>query len=371
MDERTVQFRVGVMVLATIIILGILLLLFGDLPSLVKGTYEVRFEFAQAPGVTPDTPVRVNGVLIGRVKSVELDARVGVMVVTKIEEKFELRKTQMGRIGGSLLGDAVIEVVNNPNSRDADKVLPGDTLPGVVAKDPFQAIINLEQDVSAALKSITKTSDDLGAMTRSVNGIINANEGQIQRIIANTDQTVIQLRNTIAGVDQLLSDPVLKENLKRTINGLPVLLDDLSMTLGGIKNTMQLADRNLVNIESLTKPLGERAPRLVESLDRSITQLDGVLTQVSQFTNALNSSQGSLSRLMNDPKLYDDVAATVANLKQLTQKIEPILNDVRVFSDKLARHPETLGVRGLIQGNSGSKFPWSGDRQGTSPTMPR
>jgi len=369
MDERTVQFRVGVMVLATIIILGILLLLFGDLPSLVKGTKTVKFEFAQAPGVTADTPVRVNGVLIGRVQSVELDERVGVLIIAKIEDKYTLKKTQMGRIGGSLLGDAVIEIVHDPESRNPEVVLDGDTMRGVVAKDPFQAITNLEQDVSAALKSITKTSDDLGAMTRSVNGIINANEGQIQRIIANTDQAVMQLRNTVAAADQLISDPVLKENLKKTINGLPVLLDDLTLTIGGVKNTMQLADRNLTNLEGLTKPLGERGPQLVESLNRSVAQVDGLLQQVSQFAGALNNSQGTLSRLVNDPKLYDDVSTTVANLKQLTVQVQPILNDVRTFSDKLARHPEILGVRGALQGSSGSKFPWSGERQGA--TMPR
>jgi len=355
MDERTVQFRVGVMVLATIIILGILLLLFGDLPSLVKGTRSVKFEFAQAPGVTPDTPVRVNGVLIGRVQSVELDERVGVLVVARIEEKYTLKKTQMGRIGGSLLGDAVIEIVADPESRNTAVVEDGDTLRGVVAKDPFQAITNLEQDVSLALKSITKTSDDLGGMIQSVNGIINANEGQIQRIIANTDQAVMQLRNTIAGADQLISDPLLKENLKKTINGLPVVLEDLSVTISGIKNTMQLADRNLVNLEGLTRPLGERGPAIVKSLDRSIAQIDGVLAQVSQFTTALNSSQGSLARLINDPKLYDDVAATVANLNELTRKMKPILDDVRVFSDKLSRHPESIGARGIFQGNSGIK----------------
>jgi phospholipid/cholesterol/gamma-HCH transport system substrate-binding protein len=371
MDERTVQFRVGVMVLATIIILGILLLLFGDLPSLVKGTKTVKFEFAQAPGVTADTPIRVNGVLIGRVTSVELDERVGVMIVAKIEDKYVLKKTQMGRIGGSLLGDAVIEIVGDPESRNPAVVGDGDTLRGVVAKDPFQAIINLEQDVATALQSITKTSDELGAMTRSMNGIINANEGQIQRIIANTDQAVAQLRNTVAAADQFISDPVLKENLKKTVNGLPVLLDDLTLTISGVKNTMQLADRNLSNLEGLTKPLGERGPQLVESLNRSVAQVDGVLQQVSQFAAALNNSQGTLARLVNDPKLYDDVSVTVSNLRQLTEKIDPILKDVRVFSDKLARHPETLGVRGLIQGNSGSKFPWSSDRQGAATTMPR
>src|SRR5262245_5818617 len=130
MDERIVQFRVGVMVLATIIILAILLLLFGDLPSLVKGTRTIYFEFPQAPGVTPDTPVRVNGVLIGRIKEVELNDKVGVLLTAKIEDKYKLRKNQMARIGGSLLGDTVVEIVPGDGRGSPDFLNDGDHMIG-------------------------------------------------------------------------------------------------------------------------------------------------------------------------------------------------------------------------------------------------
>jgi phospholipid/cholesterol/gamma-HCH transport system substrate-binding protein len=73
------------------------------------------------------------------------------------------------------------------------------------------------------------------------------------------------------------------------------------------------------------------------------------------FTRALTNSQGTLSRLVKDPQLYDDVAETIANMKELTRRLKPIIDDVRVVTDKAARHPEQFGVRGLIQQNSGIK----------------
>jgi ABC-type transporter Mla subunit MlaD len=51
MNDRVMQFRVGVVVLATAIITGILIVLFGDLPSLVQSTYPLRMSFADARGV--------------------------------------------------------------------------------------------------------------------------------------------------------------------------------------------------------------------------------------------------------------------------------------------------------------------------------
>ena len=42
MDERVMQFRVGVMVLATLIVTAILLVMFGKLPTLIGRTTPSR-----------------------------------------------------------------------------------------------------------------------------------------------------------------------------------------------------------------------------------------------------------------------------------------------------------------------------------------
>ena len=74
MDERVIQFRVGVMVFATVIITAILLVLFEEVPGFVtdlfRRTYTVRLWFPEARGVDQDTLVRRNGLLVGRVKEV-------------------------------------------------------------------------------------------------------------------------------------------------------------------------------------------------------------------------------------------------------------------------------------------------------------
>jgi phospholipid/cholesterol/gamma-HCH transport system substrate-binding protein len=43
------------------------------------------------------------------------------------------------------------------------------------------------------------------------------------------------------------------------------------------------------------------------------------------------------------------------NIDELTRQLKPILDDARVFSDKIARHPESLGVRGVIDRKPGIK----------------
>ena len=111
MTDRVMQFRVGVMVLATAIIAGILVVLFGDLPSLVQATYPLKMSFNDARGVAGGTPVRKNGILVGRVTSVMLDERGGVSVVADIDSYVPIYRDEVARISSTILGDAEIQLV--------------------------------------------------------------------------------------------------------------------------------------------------------------------------------------------------------------------------------------------------------------------
>ena len=80
-----------------------------------------------------------------------------------------------------------------------------------------------------------------------------------------------------------------------------------------------------------------------------------------QFSQQLNDPQGSLGALLHDKELYQHVNHMVKNVDELTRDLKPILNDARVFTDKIARHPELLGVRGAIKKDAGLKDSPSND----------
>src|SRR5210317_2224493 len=107
MDDRIIQFRVGVLVVATCIITAILIVLFGELPRLASKQYTITVAFETAPGVTVDTPVLKSGILIGRVSDVKLREVDGVEVTLRIDGQQRLRQNEVCRIstGNVLLGD--------------------------------------------------------------------------------------------------------------------------------------------------------------------------------------------------------------------------------------------------------------------------
>jgi ABC-type transporter Mla subunit MlaD len=105
---------------------------------------------------------------------------------------------------------------------------------------------------------------------------------------------------------------------------------------------------NLENLEHFTKPLSERGDRIIASVEGSAANLDALLEQLVNLTRSINQGQGTVGRLVHDEEIYLQIKDTVKNIDDVSKKLRPILNDVRVFTDKIARDPRQLGIKGAL-----------------------
>src|SRR5439155_27307313 len=141
MNDQGLRFRIGVFVLAAMILLAVLIILFSGLPTIFVQHRQYTIVFDDAPGVAPGTPVRRSGVRIGEVKSVELDDETGkVRVTIVVEKRYTLRKNERPTLTTGLLGsDISIDFIPEPPDGaavDRSPVEPGAELTGVKQADP-------------------------------------------------------------------------------------------------------------------------------------------------------------------------------------------------------------------------------------------
>ena len=115
-----------------------------------------------------------------------------------------------------------------------------------------------------------------------------------------------------------------------------------------IQRASEKAETNLDNLEQFTKPLRERGPQLVEKIENSATNLNNLLEQLTAFSESLNSGRGTLGRLVHDDDMYQQIQRVVSNAEDVTKRLRPIMEDVRTFTDKIAREPGQLGLRGAL-----------------------
>ncbi len=109
MTERTMQFRVGVMLLAAVLAAAVLALLFGGLPSLLTKTYTLHVKFPSASGLTVGAPVRKSGIRIGEVTNIALAPDDQVLVTLRTDAKYPIHHDEVCRLRTSLLGDSWVE----------------------------------------------------------------------------------------------------------------------------------------------------------------------------------------------------------------------------------------------------------------------
>jgi phospholipid/cholesterol/gamma-HCH transport system substrate-binding protein len=338
----------GVVAVATILVAAILVLMIGSFSSILQGTYQLDVSFDEAPGVSKGTPVRKFGIRIGEVSNVGFAKdRAGAIVTVKINDDVEIKDNETLRIDRGVLGDAVLEVIEATHPEKNEPELKK----GEVRPDPLAIVANIEGDLARALRSLANTSDDIGELATRVNDLLGNNEEQVVRIVNKMEKTIDRLSSTVASMDDLLSDPVLKENLKRSISALPEVLTDAREAISGLKTALSGVDRNLANLEGFTRPLGERGNELVANIEGTLAKLDKVMGDLSAFSEGLNNSEGSLGMLMNNPDVYQQLNEAATRINGLTKQFEPILNDTRVFTDKLARH----GLNGVLKRDTGTK----------------
>jgi phospholipid/cholesterol/gamma-HCH transport system substrate-binding protein len=360
MDERTEQFRVGYIMLGVLFIAGILVVLFGEFDVFGRGQYRVRVHFPRAPGVSVDTPVRKHGILIGRVTEIEL-ADEGVITTLTINSRVGnsevlLRQNEYCRIALSLLGDASLQFEPSGDPRLPDKVVTENELMiGLPASEPLDLISGMEDDITLAIQSISGTSNQVGRLAQSVTDMLENNEEQLARVLSKAEGAIENLNLTVTNANDFLDDPQMKADLKESMAKLPDTIDSVNETIGNLKQTMALADTNLKNMEKFTEPLGQRGEELVSKVDQVVTGANDMVVQLEIFSRSLNNPDGSIGRLVNDQDLYQNLNSAVSNVNQLTKQMRPILDDVRIISDKMARHPGSI-VREAVRPASGTKY---------------
>jgi|GEM_PF-266941 len=100
---------------------------------------------------------------------------------------------------------------------------------------------------------------------------------------------------------------------------------------------------------------GARVGLLLKDLDEAILGINDFTGEVRGLFKNLFEGEGGIRKLLNDPTIYYRIDQILAGVAQQLPTIGRILSNVEIFADKLARHPESLGLGGVVRPGSGIK----------------
>jgi phospholipid/cholesterol/gamma-HCH transport system substrate-binding protein len=365
--ERQLQFRIGLLVMIALAIGGWLVYEFGDLKQFTQKRYALTIHFESASGLYQTAPVTFAGLTVGTVGKIQLDEkRGGVQVAIAVREGVIIPSDSRAVIVRSILGETAVDITAGP-ARDALK--PGARMDGLLAVDPLEMVQRMEGRAIEVLDSVTATSREWRQVAKNLNGLMETNRGNLDQVVEKAAESLHEFTMTMGHVNELLKsankvvgDPDAQQALHDTLVAMPKLVNETQRTIaetrGAVASTRLVLDnvnKNLVNLTQVTEPVGKRGEMMVAKLDSSLTNLDQLMSELNRFAKLVNTKDGSLQKFASDPSLYDNLDRSSQSLSVLLRNVEPVLRDLREFSDKVARNPELLGVGGAVRPSAGLK----------------
>jgi phospholipid/cholesterol/gamma-HCH transport system substrate-binding protein len=371
MNERVMQFRIGMFVIVAGLVLTMLVVWFGESPSLFRDTSYVTAYFPEAPGIAVGIPVRKSGIRVGEVAEIEFDRREGagdgVLVTLALERKYRIRAGAVPRLARALIGDVSIDLLPGTGAGDllvsatpAQAKTPERIINGQIAPDPsaalsavtdtFQKASNTLASIDAAAKGLAKLSasaervdgflatwDDtgkkLGSLATNAEGVINENREAIRPAIAN-------IRSVARKVDDTL-DPATQQNIRTAAVNLGAASAKLDKVLAQIAPLA--ADLGAAAGTAPTTNVGQAAMRL-----NRITFEIGLLTAgLADRSGKRLNPNGTVQKMILQPDLYDNLTRASAAVDQLFAAARPILRNLNTFAERIARDPGAIS-RGVL-----------------------
>jgi len=367
MNERVMQFRIGMFVIVAGLVLTMLIVWFGESPQLFNDYVYVVVHYEEAPGVAVGIPVRKSGIRVGSVTAVNFDDRPqkgdGVLITLSLERKHRIKAGSVPRLSRSLIGDLSVDLLpgKGPGLLTAARTPENAPLiEGEIAPDPSKAL-------AAATKAFEKAGSTLQSIDLAANGIaeMTKSASKIEEFIDTWSQTGLKVSSAAAGIDRFIAanekdfQPAVA-NLRQVSQKVNDTFD--AQTQAALKTGVdRLAtafakfELNMTEAAPLFKDLGAPS-NTIPTTDFGITlrRLNLIASDLSLLSRALNDGRGrlnqngSIQKLLLRTELHDNFNKMAVAANEVFTALRPIVASIRTFADKVARDPSALS-RGALQ----------------------
>ena len=367
MTERQMQLRIGILVLAALVLFAGFVLSIGSRSQLFEERYSLWTAFTTAEGLAAGSPVRLGGIPVGSVTRIDFgrdpkDRRIAVTLSVEERVRDKIRADSVATIGTiGLVGDKVLDIT--VGSHDKPALPSGGQLASVDPPD----FMKLVQKGDQILDQVTRIGT-------SLEGFLGGGEGQAGRTV---EETLRSLRTTVVEVEKgsgLLhelvygkSGPALLAKLDRTAGTLEQLAQAVEKEDGLLHaliyspqdETLGRLSRSLGEIEGLLRQ-ARQGPGLAHALffdpkgAELLRSLASAGEEVERFVRDFRQGEGLVPTLLFNPdsaKMLGDLQATAAGMRQLTSELQGIATGVRemtadlqVVAERLRRGEGTMGA---------------------------
>ncbi|HKA90875.1 MAG TPA: MlaD family protein [Haliangiales bacterium] len=329
MKERSLELKVGLLVLVAAGVLGAFIFFLGSF-SLAKG-YRLFVDFNFAGNVQKGAPVKVSGIKVGKIDEIQflggaLDEKTGRRVQVRVGLWVEERAKDAIRENAEffvstagVLGEQYIEIV--PGTHDKPALAPDSIVVGVDPARTDLIIARLYELLDSATSIVRDDKDVIRNMLKnaagaaaSANEILSDNREELKHLIASAAKLSDQGTAAIAEFRAGMGDPKLLGKTVADVDGLVV----------SARRTLDEATPRAVRfLDEATRVAGliteNRVDRLVNAADAAasfLARTNGLVENAAAVVEGIRAGKGTVGALLVKEEVYADIKEMVRDLKR-------------------------------------------------------
>lgn len=340
--EKRVIIRAGLFIALGLSLAGIVVFVIGKERRLFEEANIYRGAFENVDGLALDSPVRLGGLQVGKVSKISFAPDLGdkrIIVTMEISNRFQerLRADSVARVTGrGIMGDKAIDIsLGSPDK--------------AVIPNQGELSTGTSGDISSLLKATGEVIDNAVSITRDLrSGVQSYTTKEIREDVT---QLVRSARNIVTEVEAgkglvhtLIYDRKSSDEFKTLLaraSDVALRLDGAVMKVDGLLTEVKTGQGSLhaliydKKVATAVTDLGEAADELAKLIHDAKTTKDGAVYQlvygdaksllsdlakaaadVQQITTRINSGEGTLGAVINDPTVYEDLKEILGNIKR-------------------------------------------------------
>lgn len=328
-QERSIEVKVGALILVSLGILGAFILVMGGLSF--EKTFTVYVDFDNPGGLQPGAAVRVAGVKVGSVKALEflggkLDPKSGRHVLVRADVAIEQRVSEAIHDDADfyvttqgVLGEQFLAI--DPGTPEHPLMQPGATVKGI---DPPRIDLFLAKAyelLDTTVNGIKNNRELIGSIATNTAGLLKGlkvlvteNKDRIDRIVANVDEMTAEAK-------QLTHDArvnyVDNPKLIHTVDNIDALTTKIREDS---EPMLKDAREALANLNRVSATVGdpaqqERIRKLLSDLAQLAERANATVADTQVIVSHIKKGEGTVGALVMDEEIYDDVQEMVRDLK--------------------------------------------------------
>jgi phospholipid/cholesterol/gamma-HCH transport system substrate-binding protein len=304
------EFKVGLLVLVVATLVTGMTVAVNEDPSYLGSAQEVWFYLDDARGLVEKSSVKMAGINIGIIESIELEGRMA-KVVMSLQPDIKFTKSARVEIRATgILGDMYIEVF--PGEADDENMVDGGQVLFVVNKGSVDAVVN---EIGSLSKSLAQIADNIKA---AVEGN-DKKETRLGRILGNLETITGDLAELTRGE---------KGNIKEIIANVQRVTGRLDEFIGDDSDE------------------GFRAGW--QSAVASLSRIGKTLQNLEEISEKVNSGEGTIGKLVNDEETVEELNKAITGVNKFIDSASKIQTSIDFHSEYLAEqelYKSYIGVR--------------------------